>query len=194
MSLSTFSRFSECVNKKEDKKVVSVTVAPTLSDCSGAFYITDIQLQEGPLRTGYAPHTEGYLAVYEEDGEDKDPIWYNGVIRGEQTVVIPNRGDLPGYMDIHLYPTSDMEESDIEIAHGYGGQKASFPYAVPKDSDLALLGSTRECTLDGEEVEKVGFYSYSAAYDTKHRITIPDGAGAVLLFTIQEMTNGEDNF
>ena len=193
MSVSNFSRFSECINKKEDKRVVSVTVVPTLSDCSGSFYITDLQLQEGPQRTGYAPHTEGFLAKYQEDDTDKDPVWFNGVIRGEQTVIIPNRGDVSAPLDIHMYPTSDLSEGEIEISHGSGGQRAAFPFAVDKDSDLALLASTRECTLDGEEVTKKGFYSYSAAWDSKHRITIPTGAGAVVLLTIQEMTDGEDD-
>ena len=173
---------------------MSITVIPTLSDCSGTLYITDIQLQEGPQRTGYAPHTEGFLSKYQEGDEDKDPVWFNGVIRGEQTVIIPNRGDVSAPLDIHLYPTTDMDEGDIEISHGSGGQKAEFPFAVPKDSDLALLASTRECTLDGEDADKKGFYSYSAAWDSKHSITVPTGAGAVVLLTIQEMTNGEDKF
>jgi len=39
-----FIRLAEVVNKKQDKRVVSVTVVPTITDCSGTIYFTDLQL------------------------------------------------------------------------------------------------------------------------------------------------------
>jgi hypothetical protein len=44
-------------NKKQDKRVVSVTVVPTITDCSGRIWFTDLNCRKAPL-TGYAPHTE----------------------------------------------------------------------------------------------------------------------------------------
>ena len=44
-------------NKKQDMRVVSVTVKPTLTNCSGTIWFTDLMLQEGPALTGYVPHT-----------------------------------------------------------------------------------------------------------------------------------------
>ena len=42
-----FTRFTETIHCKEDKRVVSVTVKLLLEDCTGTVYFTDIQAQEG---------------------------------------------------------------------------------------------------------------------------------------------------
>ena len=52
-----------------------------------------------------------------------------------------------------------------------GGQIAVFPNAMNAEDDLALLASTRECTRNGSPEKKEGFYQYSAAWDSKHRVT-----------------------
>lgn len=40
-----FVRLAEVVGRKQDMRVVSVTVKPTITDCSGTVYVTDLQLQ-----------------------------------------------------------------------------------------------------------------------------------------------------
>ena len=57
-----FTRLAEVINKKESKRVASITVTPTITDCSGTIWFTDLQLQEGPALTGYTSHTEKCLA------------------------------------------------------------------------------------------------------------------------------------
>jgi len=58
MAKVKFIRLAEVINKKQDKRVMSVSIKPTLYDCTGMIWFTDIQLQEGPVLNGYAPHTE----------------------------------------------------------------------------------------------------------------------------------------
>ena len=47
--------------------------------------------------------------------------------------------------------------------------------------------STRECTRNGSPEKKEGFYQYSAAWDSKHRVTLAEGKTARVLFELQEM-------
>ena len=47
-----FIRFTETIEKKQDKRVVNITVKPTVMDCSGTFWFTDLRLQEGDKVTG----------------------------------------------------------------------------------------------------------------------------------------------
>lgn len=61
MKIDNFIRFSESIKTREDMRVVSVTVRPLISDCTGAIYFTDLQLQEGSRLTGYTPHTTTML-------------------------------------------------------------------------------------------------------------------------------------
>ncbi len=90
--MAEFVRLAEVVNKKKDMRVVSVTVTPTISDCSGRIWLTDLQLQEGPNPAGYAPHTETLLEKYRENGVVVPPRFYNGLVRSSATLVIFNLG------------------------------------------------------------------------------------------------------
>ena len=93
-------------------------------------------------------------------------------------------------LDVHLYPKSDLEAGAVSLCQGVGGQKVSFPNAVPAEADLALLASTRQCTKNGSPEKKEGFYQYSAAWDSKHKVALPEGKTARVLFEMQEMQDG----
>ena len=63
-----------------------------------------------------------------------------------------------------MYPKSDLEAGAVSLCQGVGGQKVSFPNAVPAEADLALLASTRQCTKNGSPEKKEGFYQYRDVY------------------------------
>lgn len=194
MAKPTFIRLAEIIHKHEKKRIVSVTVTPTITDCSGRLWITDLQLQEGSTLSGYAPHTEVMLRKFRENGGIKLPVWYNGVVRSEETVVLFNLGNTSAPLDIHVYPKSDMAAGTVKLCQGVGGQRVSFPSALKAGDDLALLASTRECTRNGVPERKDGFYQYSAAWDSKHKVTLEEGKTARVLFEMQEMEDGTKLF
>lgn len=183
--MADFERFVEVISKKEDKRVVNVTVRPFVTDCEGAVRFTDLMLQEGDMLSGYTPHTEICLKESEND-----PVWFNGIVRSEETVILLNLGGTSAGLDIHLYPKQDMEGGSVTLAQGVGGQKATFPNAMYAGDDVALLASTRECTRNGSAETKYGFFQYSAAWDSKHIVSLPQGKSAQLLYSMQEMDDG----
>ena len=81
MANPVFIRLAEVINKKQDMRVMSVTVKPTVTNCSGTIWVTDLMLQEGPALTGYVPHTESRL-------KEDTKVWFNGVVRSKETVII----------------------------------------------------------------------------------------------------------
>jgi hypothetical protein len=166
--------------------VVSVTVRPIITDCEGTVWFTDLMLQEGDMLSGYTPHTKISLAESEND-----PVWFNGVVRSKETVILANLGGTSAGLDIHLYPKQAMAAGSVQLAQGVCGQKVSFPSTLSADDDLALLASKRECTINGNSAVKYGFFQYSAAWDSKHIVTLEDGKSARLLFSMQEMEDGE---
>lgn len=187
MADPAFIRLAEVINKKRNMRVMSITVKPTITNCSGTIWFTDLQLQDGPALTGYTPHTEVRL-------EKMDKVWFNGVVRSAATAVLFNLGETSGGLDIHLYPKSDMAAGSVQLAQGVGGQKVVFPNALKAEDDLALLASVRECTKSGVTEPKDGFYQYSAAWDSKHQITLEDGKSARVIFELQQMKDGGDSF
>ena len=194
MAKVKFIRLAEVINKKQDKRVMSVSIKPTLYDCTGMIWFTDIQLQEGPVLNGYAPHTESRLEKLKKDGSIKNPVWFNGVVRSEETIILFNVGETSAGLDIHIYPKISMSAGTVKLSQGIGGQQVSFPGTIGKDVDLALLASTRACTKNGASEPKEGFYQYSAAWDSKHKVTLEKGKSARVLFTMQEMQDGGEPF
>lgn len=187
MANLAFIRLAEVINKKQDMRVVSITVKPTITNCSGTIWFTDLMLQEGPALTGYTPHTECRLV-------EGSKVWFNGVVRSAETVIICNLGETSGGLDVHIFPKADMEAGSVQLAQGVGGQRVKFPNALKAEDDLALLASVRECTRNGVTEPKEGFYQYSAAWDSKHQVTLEDGKSARVLFELQEMTEGGESF
>lgn len=185
-----FIRLAEVINKKQDKRVTSISVSPIISDCSGTIYFTDLQLQEGSALTGYAPHTEKLLTKSQDDGVDREPVWFNGVVRSKETVIVCNLGGTSAGLDISVYPKSDMASNSIELAQGVGGQRVRFPSAMKADDEIQLLASTRECLKNGVAEKKEGFYQYSAAWDSKHIVKVEKGKSARVLFELHEMEDG----
>ena len=134
MAEIAFIRLAEVINRKQDMRVVSVTVKPTIADCSGTIYFTDLMLQEGPALTGYTPHTEPFLKKLRVDGEVKAPVWFNGVVRGEETVILFNLGETSAGLDVHLYPKSDLEAGGSFPLPGRGRPEGILPQRRPRRS------------------------------------------------------------
>ena len=51
-------------------------------------------------------------------------------------------------------------------------------------------GGAGALPLGGSPEKKEGFYQYSAAWDSKHKVTLPEGKTARVLFEMQEMQDG----
>ncbi len=79
------------------------------------------------MLSGYAPHTEAMLEKSTEDGAEKSPVWFNGVVRSKETVILFNLGETSAPLDIHIYPKADMAAGTVKLSQGVGGQKVSFP-------------------------------------------------------------------
>jgi len=190
--MAEFTRFAETITVKEDMRVVSITVQPIVSDCTGRIWFTDLMLQEGDRLTGFVISTETLLQKYREDDAIVAPRFYNGIVRSSGTIVIFNLGSTTAGLDIEVEPIQDMAAGSIVISQGAGSHKATFLDAASAGDVFSLLGSTRECLKNGAATGKDGFYQYSAAGDSKHPITLEKGKSAKLYIKFQEMQDGGD--
>lgn len=190
--MAEFTRFAETITVKEDMRVVSITVQPIVSDCTGRIWFTDLMLQEGDRLTGFVINTETLLQKYREDDAIVAPRFYNGIVRSSGTVVIFNLGSTTAGLDIEVEPIQDMAAGSIVISQGAGSHKATFLDAASAGDVFSLLGSARECLKNGAVTGKDGFYQYSAAGDSKHPITLEKGKSAKLYIKFQEMQDGGD--
>ena len=182
MVINNFIRFAEVIKLKSEKRVVSVTVQPTVTDCTGSVYFADIQLQEGDKLTGYAQNTETMLV-----NSGNAPRYQNGVVRGGETVVLFNTGGTDAGLDLYIYPKQSMAASSIEVSQGMGSHKCRFTAAASAGDEFALKATTRECLRNGSPTVKKGFFQYTAAYDSKHQIKVEDKKSVRVYLEYTEM-------
>lgn len=185
MPIDNFMRFSEVVTVKQDKRVVSVTVKPTISDCTGTIYYTDLQLQEGAVVTGYAPNTQGMM-----DSGEQQEHWFNGIVRTGATVIIPNLGETSAPLDYAIYPLQGMQAASVSVSQGQGAHRAVFLAEARPGDEFALLATERKCLRNGSPAEKDGFFQYSAAQDSKHPVVLQEKCSARMLLTYRETKEG----
>ena len=97
-------------------RVVSITIKPLVSDCTGRIWFTDLMVQEGDRLTGYAIHTETLMEKYREDGTVLPPRFYNGLVRSSGSMVVFNLGQTSAGLDINIYPIQPMAAGSIEVS------------------------------------------------------------------------------
>jgi hypothetical protein len=189
MKIDNFIRFAEAVKVKEDKRIVSLTVQPTITDCTGVVYFTDLQIQEGDKLTGYSQNTETML-----ENSGNAPRYQNGVVRGGlpagqagETVVLFNTGGTSAGLDVYIYPKQAMAAGSIQLSQGAGSHKMQFKSAASAGDEFALKASTRQCLRNGSPTPKRGFFQYTAAYDSKHHIKVEDKKSARVYLEYTEM-------
>lgn len=188
-----FTRFTETIDKKEKKRIVSVTVKPMVTDCTGTVWFTDLMLQEGAMLSGYVINTETALKNYATGDEYavSGKRFFNGIVRGSATCVVFNLGKTSTGLDWKIYPNQDMNAGSITLSLGAGAHKATFTDFAKAGDELALLASSRQCLKNGVVTSKDGFFQYSAAGDSKHPVTVEEKKSARLYVEFQEMEDGE---
>ena len=154
-----FTRFTETIHCKEDKRVVSVTVNLLLEDCTGTVYFTDIQAQEGNHLTGYTTNTESMLQKYRENETIVPVRFYNGVVRSGETIILFNLGSTSTGLDCHIYPIQNMAAGSIQLSQGAGAHRVKFKEAASPGDTFSLLASTRQCLKNGNPTDKEGFFN-----------------------------------
>lgn len=187
-----FTRYAETILKKEDKRVVSIKVKPTLTDCTGTVWFTDLMIQEGDRLSGYVINPETMLAKYDGPDVKAGKRFYNGIVRGEETIILLNLGDTSTGLDYKIYPKDKMSAGQIQIGMGSGSHMAAFTAGANKGDELDLLASSRQCLRNGATTGKNGFFQYCSAGDSKHVVRVDKGKSARIYVEFQEMKDGGD--
>lgn len=147
--MAEFTRFTETITKKQDKRVVGITVKPTVIDCTGTVWFTDLMLQEGDKVTGYVINTGTLLEKYDGDDAISGKRFYNSIVRSSATCIIFNLGSTAAGLDYKVYPIQAMAARSISLALGEGAHKATFKAAATAGDEFDLFASTRECLKNG---------------------------------------------
>ena len=78
----------------------------------------------------------------------------------------------------------------MSVAHNYGSHKLTLQSGFLEDDVVKINADARVTTRNGSRIRADGFYSYSAAGDSKHQIKVKDRKSALVRMSFQEMAYG----
>ena len=104
--------------------------------------------------------------------------------------MITNDGKVSTGLNYHIIPKDTMAAGDMSVAHSYGSHKLTLQSAFSEDDVVEINSDTRLVTTNGNRIKADGFYSYSAAGDSKLQIKVKDRKSALVRMSFQEMAYG----
>lgn len=143
------------------RKVEKMDVRLVLTDCEGTVYMTDLMFQAGKMPAGYVPATREFL---KRDRDQSEQIiqkrHYNGVIRGEKTIAIPNRAKVDeekdwtqrvtGGIDFYLTATKAIGKEGVQFSHQYSQREMKLYIPLKANDQLEFSATKRQVNINGE--------------------------------------------
>jgi hypothetical protein len=111
-----FTRFTKAMEKKQKKRIVSITVEYLVSDSTGTIGFTDLMLQEGNKLSGYVSHTDALLKKCSGENDVTGKRFYNGLVRSNADCIIFNLGSTAAGLDYKIYPNQNMKSGSISLS------------------------------------------------------------------------------
>lgn len=172
MKRNEFTRFFKTVNfDRKNRAIEKMDVRLVAKDFEGTLHATDLQLQEGRKPTGYMPASrEFYKYERNEVGEQVKVRHFNGILRRDKTIVIPNRARLDIMsddkeqlldrvtcgLDLTFNITQDMKPGALEFAYLNGTRAYNINERLNNGDEYKHHASTRKTTKNGRFVS--GYY------------------------------------
>lgn len=165
-----WTRYLATVRPKDRKrKVKSIDLSIVVADAEGTLYLTDIQLQEAEIASAHVPANREMLARDRDaQGNPLRKRHFNAVIRGKETIAVPNRENVShekdfekrvtGGMDFLLTATQDMPNGGVQFSHQYRQRTFLLDAELKQGEQLEFSATNRRVTVDGRPTKYSGNY------------------------------------
>lgn len=185
------------------KRVSRVDYKLVVHDAAGSVNVTDTMLQDGAQVTGHIPATREMLRKLRENALPAAPKHFNAILRGRQTLIIPNRGAywsvvpetpvVTTAIDFSMLAKTAMP-SGMRFSHFYRTRQLAVGGALATGDTLEVQASQRRIVYNGTPIANyVGSFLQCAAGNARFNFdlmaegaTIRPQPAARLLVEIQE--------
>lgn len=130
------------------KRVLSIKCKAVLQDVAGEINLTDLIVQDGIKSAGYITNTEEMLRKLREDGQPTIQKFFNAVVRGRKTIIVPNRGEylkialdapvVTAPIDFTLWAKQNIGEN-LKISHFYRTRIFTYLNSLEAGNKLEFL-------------------------------------------------------
>lgn len=195
--------FKQLELKEKGKRVQRIDFRAVAQDATGILTMTDLMLQEGAQLSGHLPATREMLRRLRENALPAAPKHFNVLVRGRQTVTIPNRG---AYWSVVLgtpVVTTAVDftalaktavPAGMRFSHFYRTRQFAYGNALVAGDTFEFMASIRRVAHNGTPTRNyTGFFHQCAAGNQRFNIelmaegvTIRAQPAARVLIEIQE--------
>lgn len=195
--------FKVIVPQEKTKKVARLEIRATVQNATGTVSLADLMLQEGAQLSGHMPATREMLRKLRENDLPAAPKHFNALVRGRQTLIVPNRG---WYWSVVLGTPVVTTAIDFTVlvktaipagmrfSHFYRTRQLAYGNSLSTGDIFEFLASKRRVAHNGVPTRNyTGFYHQCAAGNSRFNIDLmAEGAvirpqpAARLLVEIQE--------
>lgn len=164
MSVENWTRYFSSIQVDKNKAVHSLRITVVNDKTEGKIAFTDLMLQEGEVTSGYITANKEMLAKEVINNEEIATRHFNAVIRGKQSLGIPNRA-LPvnevdlnarttGGMDFTVHATSPVAPEGIKIDQYYGTRPFNLTRGLKQEDIFQYKASSRELLINAQHIEQ----------------------------------------
>lgn len=189
--------------KEKSKRVQRIDFRPVVQNATGIVTLTDLMLQEGAQLSGHLPATREMLRRLRENNLPAGPKFFNALIRGRQTLIIPNRGAwrtvvlnapvVPTAIDFTVLAKTAIP-AGMQFSHFYRTRRLSYGNPLTAGDMFEFLASQRVVRHNGISTRfYTGFYHQCAAGNSRFNIDLMDEGATIrpqptarILIEIQE--------
>ena len=179
------SQILHIIPTDKKKRVSFIQLKASFSDITGELNITDFMLQDGSQKIGHISYTKEMLRKLREYNLPAAPKYFNAVIRGCKTIIIPNRGErLKVALDAPVVTTpidfilwaKQVIEAGLQFSHFYRTRIFTYLNNLVVEDKLEFLATTWQVKHNDivkvNKVDYTGLYHECAAGDSRFNIDL----------------------
>lgn len=179
--------FKQFEPQEKAKKVARVDVKAIVQNATGVVTLTDLMFQDGAQLSGHMPATREMLQKLRQDGQPAAPKHFNAVVRGRETLIIPNRGSywrvpvgtpvVTTSIDFTVLAKTAVPVG-MQFSHFHRTRRLRYGNALAAGDVFEFLASQRKVAHNGVLTRNyTGFYHQCAAGNSRFNIDLmADGA------------------
>lgn len=180
-------RYVGLATPSDGKKVKKVTVKLKVNDCTGTIKASDFMLQAGRILSGYICNTQEMLLRHRTDGTNIDPPQhFNGVLRGQNIIIVPNQGTATTGLDLKVTATRATTGA-INIATYYNTKQFNYSNNLQAGDTLEIDSANHNVLVNGAEMPHDNYSGAPMtcpAGDAIYRINFNNRDVGTCLFTV----------
>ena len=174
--------FKQIELEEEAKRVQKIDFKAVIENATGTVTLTDLMLQDGAQVTGHMPATREMLQKLREDSQPAAPKYFNAIVRGRQTLIVPNRG---AYWSVPIgtpVVTTAIDftvlaktaiPAGMQFSHFHRTRQFAYGSSLSAGDTFEFLSSQRKVAHNGVPTRYyTGFYHQCAAGNSRFNIDL----------------------